>query len=528
MSDTEALINENLGPRLLERLYYGAMKLEGTSKHTEVERRLQAAFVIISALLTMRAASIQHLREAWIDWERGEILVPETDVCACKRCWEEAVNKWLRDGYKELDGDEDEDSIWDEYEEVSGFDDLTKDHKQLIIEESSITKEDLLEYVYEQYQPKTESSVRRIPFGFSCRATAVYKAFFNKYDYFEFTQEHMRNLLNDAAEEAPGLAADAIFTHKLRGEGITMFARLFPKNTFVRDIAGHQDLRVTNDYVSQLGRITTYQAYAAAGKKDEAPPVIPENKEAKFPILLDPHQFIGEPWNPKNDGDKDSRQEYADEKREQKSTIQHPRGLDVPNLAGMPEDMEREYSIDDHLDNLPVDLSEIDTMDIKYSKNTTLSGQFSPHDLNDTGETEQYRYDRSDDESPVNNNQVNSSTGLGFMINSIMMIFSVASAASERHISADIGRTVRVCAAQITEGISNYLDPKHRATIGRSEISKFFLFVFGVSMLPVGVERSTVLTLDAWLMICIAFVVPLIWYPWKDIRLSNALPVSER
>lgn len=528
MSDTEALIDQNLGPRLLERLYFGAMKLKGTSKHTEVERRLQAAFLIISGLLTMRAATIQHLREAWIDWERGEILVPETDVCACKRCWEEAVNKWLRDGYKELDGDEDEDSIWDAYEEVSGFDDLTKDHKQLIFEKSSITKEDLLDYVYEQYQPKTENSVRRIPFGFSYRATAVYKSFFDKYDHFEFSQEHMRNLLNDAAEEAPGLAVDPVSAHKLRGEGITLFARLLPRYSFVRDIAGHKDLRVTNGYVSQLGRITTLEAYSAAGKKDEAPPVIPENKEAEFPILLDPNQFIGEPWNPINDGDESSRQEYADEKREEKLTIRHPRGLDIPNLAGMPENMEREYSIDDHLDNLPVDLSEIDTMDLIYSKNTTLTGQFSAHDLSDTSETKQFRYDRSDDESPLNKNQVNSSTILGFMISSLNMILSVGSAASDRHVSVDISRTVRVCGAQITEGISNYLDPNHRATIGSSEISKLLLFILGVSMLPVGVERSTVLTLDAWLMVCIALVVPLIWYPWKDIRLSNALPVSER
>lgn len=64
------------------RLYQGALKIEDPSA------RLAACYIILLAgRLGFRLQEIQHLREEWIDWRRGEIKIPSYDPCGCKRCW---------------------------------------------------------------------------------------------------------------------------------------------------------------------------------------------------------------------------------------------------------------------------------------------------------------------------------------------------------------------------------------------------------------------------------------------------------
>ena len=100
-----------LGPRLLYRLFEGAMKFEDPNK------RIKTAMVILLAgRLTMRLKTIQHVREAWINWARGEIVVPKFDACDCYRCWVEAYNWWLRQGLHEIES-------WNEEEQPKWFDD---------------------------------------------------------------------------------------------------------------------------------------------------------------------------------------------------------------------------------------------------------------------------------------------------------------------------------------------------------------------------------------------------------------------
>lgn len=522
MSDKDSIVEEFLGPRRLERLYYGAMKLRETEQHSERERRLQAAFIIVSGLLTMRAATIQHVREAWIDWDRGELLIPKLDACACRRCWIEALNKWLRDGFNDLE----ERGFWEDYEGIEEYGDCNKKHKQLIKKNADISEETLLEYVYKQYQPKTEKSVRRIPFGFSRRATAVYAKFFDTYDCFKWSQQHIRNLINDAAEKAPGLSAEDIFPHQLRSDGITMFARLLPQGTFVRDIAGHKDIRVSNEYIRQLGRITTYQAYDAAGKKEEAPPVIPENKGAHFPVLLYPQPFIGEYWDPEDAGTESQRHDRAAEKEGEKMEIKHPRAKNIPDKAGMPSRIDDRYDADDHVDELPVDLDELNKINLRYSRNSTLSEVASNHDIHSDCETEQFRYDRSDDDS-LFTNQPNAKLPIGILLSACGDLVSKIFSFVDEYKPNRVVKITQNSIAQIAQGIANYTNPDHPAQLGHSELSKLAMFVTACGMLPIGVGRATVPEIDAWIIVIGAMILPLFFYPWSDLSFSNAFPVTE-
>lgn len=73
------------------RLYQGALKIKNP------RARLAACYIILLAgRLGFRLQEIQHLREEWIDWRRGEIKIPSYDPCGCKQCWITARDIWGR------------------------------------------------------------------------------------------------------------------------------------------------------------------------------------------------------------------------------------------------------------------------------------------------------------------------------------------------------------------------------------------------------------------------------------------------
>lgn len=79
------------------RLYQGALKTENPSA------RLAACYIILLAgRLALRLQEVQHLREEWIDWRRGETNIPSYEPCGCKQCWLTARDIWGRRGLSEL------------------------------------------------------------------------------------------------------------------------------------------------------------------------------------------------------------------------------------------------------------------------------------------------------------------------------------------------------------------------------------------------------------------------------------------
>ena len=532
MIDNESTVEDKIGPRLLERIYYGAMQIQGNAQYTARERRLQAAFVIMSALMTLRAASIQHFREGWIDWERGEILIPKIDVCSCRQCWIEAHKKWLREGFNNLD----EDGFWEGYDDVNVFTDCLKEHKEIILQQADLDEGKIIEYLHDQYAPKTESSARRIPFGISRRATAVFKQFFEQYDHFEWSQQHIRDLITEAAENAPGVNEDYVKPHSARADGITFFARILPDTTFVRDIAGHSDLRVTNQYVQQLGRLTTHEAFVAVDKPDSAPPIIPENKEASFPVLLDPTPFKGEPWDPRVEGDESSRFKRSEEIADQKLPVCHPREHNCPDRAGLPDNIDDLYDLDDHLEELPVDMDQLESTNLQLTKDDTLMDWQNPHDIDkpsDPDTTQKFRHDPNitsfwtDTEERVNVLL----PPVSLMQVGCVNIRGLKQYLDDKNKLPDIHRMCEnrlTEASQILRALGRYCDPKSPATIGKTEIATLLVPLLLGTLIAIGVIQSTVPLFESWIIVFIGAYLPLLFYPWDEIDITNVFSVNEK
>lgn len=370
----DGLTDQHLGPRLVERLYAGAMQLQ------DRDRRLRVAFIIMSALLTLRAATIQHIREPWIDWELGAIVVPELDICNCRGCFVEAHRRWLRQGYNQLS----EDGFWEDRSDIESFSDCAKNEHELIKTQTTLTTDDLLDEVYSQFCGKTDHTARTIPFGHSRRATAVIARFFDEFGHLDLSQDWIRTDLREAAKNAPGIDPEYVIPHGLRADGITILAELFPHPPFVKDVAGHNDLRKAYEYIHELARLRVYQAYDAAGRVEDAPPIVPENPGAAFPVLLDPTPFEGDPWDPRVDGSEKAQQERANDQANERFAVVHPRDRNLPDRAGFPEDVHEKYSIADHIDQLPMSVNpeEIEQIELPQRSDSTISQWHSPHDLN--------------------------------------------------------------------------------------------------------------------------------------------------
>ena len=339
-----------LGPRLLYRLFEGAMQIEDRNKRIKT-----GMLILLAGRLTMRLKTIQHVREAWINWARGEIVVPKFDACDCYRCWVEAYNWWLRQGYQEI-------KSWDEEERPDWFDadiglsDYKADQKEKIPETAGLDAEDLVDFLCQKkHDPKTPSGGRVIPFGWSPRITAVLLTFFSQYECIEENKSTLDDWITEAAENAEGLNPDEVYPHGLRADGLTFFIRLTGDPMVGGEIGGQRDWQSINRYKSMLDRVTTEQVYYAAGKGNWAPPVVPEKPGQRFPLVLD-EELIGGEWkdyDPAVVGHPEARIERHRERQDVQISLYHPRGDLHDSMpwgrAGFPDRDEIDYDrYDDH------------------------------------------------------------------------------------------------------------------------------------------------------------------------------------
>lgn len=307
------------------RLYQGALRIN------DRESRLVACTVILLAgRLGLRLQEIQHLREEWIDWRRGEIHIPAYDPCGCKRCWVTAFDTWGRRGLKELQ----EHGEWDS--EASWKDLQVADRNEVVQLADYCTVEALEEILYtERWQPKYDRSARVVPFGWSERITACLMAFFDRYDYVEYQQFPTNRLIRKAARNADGIDPEEISAHPLRATGLTFWADISTDPKTLRDLAGWQDIETAVRYLRVSGRLTTHKVYSLMGKADAAPPVVPVEPESRFPVVSNPIPFENELFTPVTpDGvycDQDVRIARHHEQRGDTIPLLHPRAGNVPH-----------------------------------------------------------------------------------------------------------------------------------------------------------------------------------------------------
>ena len=389
MSDSVPSHKDALGVDAFTRLYVGACRIDGWKRSL-----IACSVVLILGRLGLRVAELQHLREGWIDWERGEIRIPELDPCACRRCWIQAYDKWGREGLKELKRAENID--WDG---PSNWSACRKEHRKEIIERADYcTPENLKEIVLnEQFGGKYDSSARTISFGWSGRLTAVLMTFFDHKNHLDLTQQGINDLIEEAAENAPGINPKNLSAHNLRATGLTFIADTSVDAKMLKDLAGWQDIQTARKYLRESGRINTHKMYHIMGRGEEAPPTVAEEPGARFPLVLVPTPFKGEPVEPLTPSgdryDQAARQERAAEDRQAPLKVRHPRDVNIPSPAGMPTKPELDFDITEgplpgHIDpESPLFDKTKSAMDTSA---TTLSSFADPHTMDrPRGETAQ-------------------------------------------------------------------------------------------------------------------------------------------
>ena len=339
MLETERSSDEALRQATYRRLYLGACMIEDSKK------KLEACYIILLAgRLGLRTGEIQHVREGWIDWMRGEIAIPRHDPCGCMNCWVAAKQKAssdedeFREEMSEViekqigsDTDRDTDEIIDEMlpeddelpPEVEDENDET--------DEDDRTAEDIL--YEERWQPKYERSARRIPFGHSERLTAVIMEYLQQYDYMEITQPTMNNRVERAAELAEGVDPKNITIRGLRATAATNYATYIRNPKAIQDLMGWTRIETGARYFRRAGGFTTDIVYTAFEKTQMKPVMFPEEPEAAYPLIADPRPYESEPIDPPTHGF-EQRKSRAKKTNGNSRPLIHPRSQNPPDDIG--------------------------------------------------------------------------------------------------------------------------------------------------------------------------------------------------
>lgn len=292
MEKTKQTREEALRQQVYKQLYLGALKIQ------DPKYRLIACYIILlGGRLGLRASEIQHVRSAWIDWERGVIAIPESDPCGCRRCWKSA--KQMKKTAEETD-------------------DPTSKQKEL----RDMT---IPEIVYEyKWNPKTETSPRQVPFGYSPRLTAVIMEFQSRFACLDLTQQQIRNIVKKAAAHADGVDEDKVTTRGLRGTAATFFATLVYRPKTLQDLLGWARIETARKYLKRASGHIAYLMYQIFGAERLAPPIFPTEPEEDYPLVANPQPYKGEWWDPRKYG-YTTRKERAETLADEPLRLYHPR-----------------------------------------------------------------------------------------------------------------------------------------------------------------------------------------------------------
>lgn len=383
MLETERSSDEALRQATYRRLYLGACKIEN------YDRRLEACYIILLAgRVGLRTGEIQHVREEWIDWKRGEIAIPQHDPCGCMNCWIAAQQKASTDEkeFREkaremLKNDsnydfETDDELNEILEQTLPDDDELP--PELQTEEDSETDTDdrkASNILYEErWQPKYERSARRVPFGHSERLTSVILEYLQQNEYMKITQVTMNNRVERAAELAHGVDPKNITIRGLRATAATNYATHVKSTKVLQDLMGWTRIETAARYLRRAGGFTTDVVYTAFDKTDVKPPMYPEEPETQFPLLMNSIPYQNEPISPV---------EFDYQKRKKRADVManKPRELIHPRSQNPPEDIE--YDSEKHKilthDDLESDIVE-DIEGRKVFKDPTVDEFINNHD----------------------------------------------------------------------------------------------------------------------------------------------------
>lgn len=264
-----------LDPSAFYSLYLGSLALPDEQHRTHA-----SVVTLLSGRLGLRPGEIQHLHEGWIDWDRGELTIPERDPCACELCWQTAR-----------------------------FAQRAGDGRRLneIITETMWT---------------SPGGGRTIPFAWSNRLTAALATICDE-EYLDVSVEAIAQLITASAELANGLAAEEIDFRTLRATGASFFADTgFPAHR-VASLLGESPT-VAREFTRQEGGDAREQLFRLFGTTpEEAAPT------ETYVLLTDPEPFDQEPFDPR-EYDATWRHTRADATASDPDPLRNPRPVTNP------------------------------------------------------------------------------------------------------------------------------------------------------------------------------------------------------
>jgi helix-turn-helix protein len=259
-----------LNPSAFYSLYLGSLALPDKNHRTQA-----SVVTLLSGRLGLRPGEIQHLHEGWIDWNRGELRIPDRDPCACELCWQTARNaQRAGDGRR-------------------------------------------LNKIITETMWASPGGGRTIPFAWSNRLTAALATVCEE-EYLDVTVESIAQLITASAELAQGLDPKAINFRTLRATGASFFADTgFPAHR-VAGLLGEPST-VAREFTRREGGDAREQLFRLFGaNSEEAAP------EETYALLTDPEPFEQEPFNPST-YDADWRHDRAERVAQDDEPLRNPR-----------------------------------------------------------------------------------------------------------------------------------------------------------------------------------------------------------
>jgi len=215
-----------LSAREFELLYEAAAKLGSTSPVANACRSIEGQLaVILSGRLGLRVGEIVHFREDWVNWESNRIAIPAHVEC-----------------HKGKDG---------------GICGLCTQYVAMVVEyHDDVSCPDVAP---DWWRPKSENSVRTVPFGWVPRAQLVLSRFFGDqhgYDQYPKSAMTLYRHIKTAAELADGLDPETIYPHALRATAASHLSNRGLAAKDLKDMMGWQLISTAERYISSTPEST--------------------------------------------------------------------------------------------------------------------------------------------------------------------------------------------------------------------------------------------------------------------------------
>lgn len=184
---------------------------------------LECRFVLFAAgRLGMRGGEIAHMREEWIDWGRGMIVVPRHEPCTDGR-----------------DGG------------ICGH--CRQSAQQIVDHNPTVTTE---EAEAAMWSPKTENAAREIPFDATTRAQLAVEEYFDRFDSFQASRGVVNRRVTRMAEQADGVDPETTYPHCLRATAASYFSARGLDAVALKSFFGWSEFSTALNYIEESGERT--------------------------------------------------------------------------------------------------------------------------------------------------------------------------------------------------------------------------------------------------------------------------------